>query len=409
VSGATGTTADADRSRADGSGRTVLVAGGGTAGHVFPALAVARELQHLAPDVRPVFVGVRDRLEADLVPAAGFEIHYIDAVAIPRRVSPRLLRVPFALRSAVRACEQIAAEQGAVGVVTFGGYVAFPVTRAAARARLPLVIHEQNAAPGLANRIAARWADRVAVTVPGSVHRFPRAATCAVTGNPVREEVLDLALAHGRDRDRDGDRDGERGRARERFGLEPHLPTLLVFGGSQGARRINRAVVAATPRWASGRIQILHAAGRMQLAETAAAWDRARRAAPDGPPARVVDFIDSMADAYAAADVVVCRAGATSIAELTVLGIPSVLVPYPHATGDHQTLNAEALRRAGGAVLVPDDELDGPALVAAVEPLLTDPERHRAAANAARAFGRPDAAANVARLLLELLPPAPEA
>jgi UDP-N-acetylglucosamine--N-acetylmuramyl-(pentapeptide) pyrophosphoryl-undecaprenol N-acetylglucosamine transferase len=372
--------------------RRVLVAGGGTAGHVFPALAVARALTSLAPDVEPVFVGVPDRLEADLVPAAGFRIHHVDAVAVPRRLSPKLFRLPGAVRAAVQRCEEIAVEEEALGVVTFGGYVSFPVSWAASRRGLPLVIHEQNAVPGLANRVSARWADRIAVTVPGSADRFRHAERTAVTGNPVREEVLEL------------DRAARREAARERFGLRPDLPTLLVFGGSQGARRLNSAVVDAQSRWRTDRLQVLHAAGRGLFAESAAAWERARSSAPGGPPSRVVDFIDGMSDAYAAADVVVCRAGATSIAELTVLGVPAVLVPYPHATGDHQTRNAEALANAGGAVMVPDDELDGARLVAAVEPLLTDPDRHGAVAAAARAFGRPDAAANVARLLIDLLP-----
>ncbi|WP_052667696.1 undecaprenyldiphospho-muramoylpentapeptide beta-N-acetylglucosaminyltransferase [Nitriliruptor alkaliphilus] len=372
--------------------RRVLVAGGGTAGHVFPALAVARALTVLDPGIEPVFVGVPDRLEADLVPAAGFRIHHVDAVAVPRRISTKLLRLPGAVRSAVRRCEEIVEEEGALGVVTFGGYVSFPVSWAAARRDLPLVIHEQNAVPGLANRVSSRWADRIAVTVPGSADRFRRAERAAVTGNPVRQEVLEL------------DRAARRAAARERFGLQPDLPTLLVFGGSQGARQLNRAIVDALARWRTDRLQVLHAAGRSLFAESAAAWERARASAGGGPTSRLVDFIDDMSDAYAAADVVVCRAGATSIAELTVLGVPAVLVPYPHATGDHQTRNAEALANAGGAVMVSDDELDGASLVAAVEPLLTDPERHAAVAAAARAFGRPDAATNVARLLLDLLP-----
>lgn len=371
--------------------RRVLVAGGGTAGHVFPALAVARALTDLAPDVEPVFVGVPDRLEADLVPAAGFRLHHVDAVAVPRRLSPKLLRLPGALRAAVRRCEAVIDEEAVLGVVTFGGYVSFPASRAATRRDLPLVIHEQNAVPGLANRVAARWADRIAVTVPGSADGFRRAERAAVTGNPVRDEVLTL------------DRDARRVEARERFGLRPDLPTVLVFGGSQGARQLNRAIIDAQGRWSTDRLQVLHAAGRNLFVESAAAWERAR-AAVGGPHSRLVDFIETMADAYAAADVVVCRAGATSIAELTVLGIPAVLVPYPHATGDHQSRNAEALARAGGAVMVPDAELDGARLVAAVEPLLTDPARHGAVASAARAFGRPDAATNVARLLLDLLP-----
>ncbi|MEX1177555.1 MAG: undecaprenyldiphospho-muramoylpentapeptide beta-N-acetylglucosaminyltransferase [Nitriliruptor sp.] len=372
--------------------RRVLIAGGGTAGHVFPAIAVARELTVLAPDIEPVFVGVADRLEAELVPAAGFRLHHVEAVAIPRKLSPALLRVPGGVRAAVRRCEAIAEEEQAEGVVTFGGYVSFPVSWAASRRGLPLVIHEQNAVPGLANRVASRWADRIAVTVPGSADRFRHAERTAVTGNPVRDEVLGLDLAARRDA------------ARERFGLDADRPTVLVFGGSQGARRINQAVVGAHGRWASGDVQVLHAAGHRLVEETAAAWERVHANTPDGPPVRVVDFIDSMADAYAAADVVVCRAGATTIAELTVLGIPAVLIPYPHATGDHQARNAEALAAAGGAVVIPDEELDADSLVAAAEPLLHDPERHRTVAAAARAFGRPDAAANVARLLLDLLP-----
>ncbi len=369
----------------------VIVAGGGTAGHVFPAVAVASELVRLAPDVEPHFVGVADRLEARLVPDAGFSLHLIEAVAIPRRLAPSLVRVPAGLRSAVRGCEQLITELDARAVVTFGGYVAFPVDRAATRRSVPLVIHEQNAVPGLANRVASRWAQRVAVTFPGSADRFHHPERAAVTGNPVREDILAL------------DRDRIRRGARERFGLDPDRPTVLVFGGSQGARSLNRAALHAHGRWGRDDVQVLHAAGRALYAECATAWEQAR-ATRNGPRVRLVDFIEGMADAYAAADVVVCRAGATSIAELTVLGLPAVLVPYPHATGDHQTLNAEALGATGGATVIADGELDGPSLVAAVEPLLSDPERHATMAAASRAFGRRDAAANVARLVLEQLP-----
>lgn len=364
----------------------ILVAGGGTAGHVFPAVAVARELQRLA-DVEPVFVGVDDRLEATLVPAAGFELRTIRAVPVPRRPSPALLRVPAAVRAAVRACERLLDDVDARAVVAFGGYVAFPASWAAGRRGLPLVLHEQNAVPGLANRVASRWATHIALSFPGSFHRFRRSERCAVTGNPVREEVLTL------------DRDRWRAGARERLGLEPDRPTLLVFGGSQGARSLNRAVVASYPRWGDADVQILHAAGRALYGETATAWEQARAAA-SGPRVRLVDFIEDMSDAYAAADVVMCRSGATSIAELTALGLPSVLIPYPHATGDHQRHNAEALERIGAARVIADHELDGNRLVEVVRPLLTDRGQHGEMTAAARAFGRPDAATNVARLVL---------
>lgn len=371
--------------------RTILFAGGGTAGHVFPAIAVAHELRALA-DVEPVFVGVDDRLEARLVPEAGFRLHHIEAVSIPRRPSPALLKVPGALRAGVRACLALIEQERAVAAVTFGGYVSFPLDRASWRAQLPLVIHEQNSIPGLTNRIAARWADRVAVTFPGSAERFRRPERCAVTGNPVRSDVLAL------------DRGARRAEARTGFGLDPDLPTLLVFGGSQGARSLNRAIIGAQRLWGDTRLQILHAAGRGGHAEAESDWERCR-AAGVGPRVVLVDFIEDMAAAYAASDVVVCRAGATSIAELTVLGLPSLLVPYPHATADHQTENARALERTGGTTVIEDERLQADRLVAAVRPLLDDAACYADMARASEAFGRRDAATNVARLVLGLLDP----
>lgn len=373
------------------SARTVLLAGGGTAGHVFPAVAVAHALAAADDRLRPVFVGTRDRLEGRLVPEAGFDLHHIDVLPIPRSLSPAIVKVPLALRGAVRECARVIDDTGAVASVTFGGYVSFPLARATYRRHLPLVLHEQNSVPGLANRVAARWADRVAVTFPGSADRFPYPERVAVTGNPVRREILEL------------DPTAARARSLAHFGLADDRATVLVFGGSQGAQSLNRAAVQSYPRWRHpDRLQILHSAGRALHAEAAAGWERARNTTADGPLVRCVDFIDDMAAAYAVADVVVCRAGATSIAELTVLGKPAVLVPYPHATGDHQRHNARALEQAGGAVVVLDHELDAAALVAAAEPL-RDAEVHARTSAASRAFGRRDAAENVVRLVLGLV------
>lgn len=367
----------------------ILFAGGGTAGHVFPALAVARALTELAPDVEPVFVGTEDRLEDRLVPAAGFRIHHVAALPLPRRLSPSLLKVPGGLRAAVKRCRQIISEEQAVAAATFGGYVSFPVSRAAHTVDLPLVIHEQNSVPGLANRFAGRWASRIAVTFPGSAERFPHPDKVVVTGNPVRDEMLSLDL------------DARRADARAAFGLDPDIPTLLVFGGSQGARSLNRAIVKAHGLWsAPEQLQVLHAAGGALHGEAAAAWERAR-SQTSGPRVRCVDFIEDMGAAYAAADIVVCRAGATSIAELTALGRPSVLVPYPHATRDHQMHNARALAQVGGAQVIEDAELTGRRLVDAVEPWIADATARTNAARAARVFGRRDAAVQVARLVLD--------
>ncbi len=372
--------------------RTVLVAGGGTAGHVFPALAVAERLTELAPDVVPLFVGTRDRLEGRLVPAAGHELHHIDVLPLPRRPTPALLKVPGALRRAIRDVERLSIERDVVGAITFGGYVSLPVAWAMARRHLPLVVHEQNAIPGLANKLAARWADRIAVSFPGSIHRFRQQERVAITGNPVRQRLLGLDLA------------AMRTEAREHFRLNPDLPTLLAFGGSQGSRTINRAVAGSLEHWRRPQeIQILHSSGRALYDETAQLLERARRNAREVPKLRLVDFIDEMELAFAAADAVVSRAGATSIAELTVLGLPALLVPYPHATADHQLHNARALEAVGGGRVVEDKDLTGKRIAEVIEPWLVDPEAGARTAAAARAFGRPDAADNVARLLLDEL------
>lgn len=373
--------------------RTVAVAGGGTAGHVFPSLAVADALE-ADGDLVTLFVGTRDRLEGRLVPAAGHRFEHVDAIPLPRRLSPRLAALPIALRRAIRQCTTLFEAEEVVGVVTFGGFVSFPVNQAARRLGLPLVIHEQNSIPGVANRFASRWADRVAVTYPGSADSFRHPERAAVTGNPVRPEML---AATGADS----------AAARERFGLRPDVPTLLVFGGSQGARTLNRAVVESAPYWDDLELQILHAAGAALHREAAADWERARRGhAHLG--VRCLDFIDDMAAAYAAADVVVCRAGATSIAELTVQGKPAILVPYPHATADHQRHNAEALTSVGGARMILDEDLTGERLAETVRPLFEDPELLARLVASSRSFGRADAAEAVARLLRELLPESSE-
>lgn len=376
---------------------TVLFAGGGTAGHVFPALAVARELTRQRPDLQPVFIGTRQRLEGQLVPAAGYELHHIDVLPLPRRVSLGLFKVPGALRSATARCVAIARDLDAAAAVTFGGYVSFPLDWACARLQLPLVVHEQNSIPGLANRFASRWADRVAVSFPGSADRFPRPERTAVTGNPVREELLEL--------DRTPETVAD---ARRHFGLAPATTTLLVFGGSQGARTINEALIGSYTLWDDpAGLQILHAAGAQLHGESASGWER-QRARGEGPLNRCLDFIDDMRLAYLAADIVVCRAGATSIAELTALGLPAVLVPYPHATRDHQLHNARSLAMAGAAQVVPDEELTATRLVAAVEPWLADPAERGRVAQASAAFGRREAAENVVHLVLEQLDRAPE-
>jgi len=374
----------------------VLLVGGGTAGHVLPAVATAEALRRLRPDLRIAFAGRADSLEERLFAATGERFLPLAAVALPRRPSPALLTVGPRLQRAVRHARRILVQEQVRTVASFGGYVALPVALAARR-RVPLLLHEQNSRPGVANRLAARFADRIALTFPSSVDglggaaRDPSARRVRITGNPVRSGLVATAGV------------GPRAAARGRLGLAPDRRTVLVFGGSQGARSINRAVAAAAADWRAADLQVLHVTGPHGHDQAAAWW---REAGVDldasEPTVRIVPYLDDMADAYAAADVVVARAGATTIAELSVVGLPAVLVPYPHATGDHQRTNAEALVRVGAARMLDDAALAPAVVVEAVRAIVADPARHAAMATAARAWARPDAAAAVAALLLEL-------
>jgi UDP-N-acetylglucosamine--N-acetylmuramyl-(pentapeptide) pyrophosphoryl-undecaprenol N-acetylglucosamine transferase len=365
----------------------VLLAGGGTGGHVYPSLAVAAALRDAAPGLEIEFIGTERGLEARAVPEAGWPLTTVEARPLARKASLGTLKLPLVLARATGHVSRRIRDGDVRAALVFGGYTSVPLALAAWRTRTPLIVHEQNSVPGLANRLAARWARAAAATFPGSVERFPHPDRVVVTGNPVRPGFSAEA------------RDAGREAGLTAFGLEADRRTLLAFGGSQGARRINEALVDAVARWTHPeRLQILHVTGRGGAEAARAAWERVDAGAL---LVRCVDFVDRMELAYAAADVVLCRSGASTLAELTICGLPSVLVPYPHATDDHQTVNARDLAAAGGAVVVADADLDGSTLARACEPLLLDEERHAAAAAAARRFARPDAAAAVAALVLD--------
>lgn len=364
----------------------VLIAGGGTGGHVFPSLAVAAALRDAGIDVE--FVGTARGLESRLVPEAGWTLHTIEARPLARQLSLATVRLPLIVLRATRQVVTLITQRDVAAACVFGGYTSVPLALAARRTGIPLVVHEQNAIPGLANRLAAQWAEAIAVSVPGSGDRFRDPDRVALTGNPVRPGFADVDLAAARPA------------ALAALELVPDRRTLLVFGGSQGARRLNDAIIGSLGMWAQPEhLQILHIAGRGDHERSRAEWDRALAGhGADSPLVRCHEFLTDMPAAYAAADVVACRAGATTIAELTVLGLPSVLVPYPHATDDHQTANARALADAGAARLVPDGWLAPRSLVATSEPWLTDDDARAAAAAAAKSLGRPDAAERVAQL-----------
>jgi UDP-N-acetylglucosamine--N-acetylmuramyl-(pentapeptide) pyrophosphoryl-undecaprenol N-acetylglucosamine transferase len=361
-----------------------LVAGGGTAGHVMPALAVARALvERGRPPSAVHMVGSARGLEAKLVPASGFPATFLPGRGIERRISLQNVKAVFGL---VRACLQAWRLMGRLKprvVVSVGGYASVPCGLAAVVRRVPIVVAEQNAAPGAANRLVGRFAKACAVSFEGTP--LPRAV---VTGNPVRPEVAAIDRAH----------DAEA--ARHKLDVYQGRKMVLIFGGSLGALRINRAVLSAVQRWASRTdLHVRHIVGRRDWEEIAAGGSPV----PPGVPLRyqAVEYDDDMPTSLAAADLVVCRAGSSTCFELLAAGLPSVLVPSPNVTADHQNANARHMVRVGAAAVVPDAELDGPRLVAEVDALLGDPARLGAMAVAARRAARPHAARDIAALAVE--------
>lgn len=364
---------------------SVLLAGGGSAGHVNPLLATADALHRRMPDARLTVLGTREGLEAELVPARGYELRTIEKVPFPRRPGRAVLAFPRRLRGATEEVRRIVAEVGADVVVGFGGYVSGPAYLAARRAGVPVVIHEQNARPGFANRLGARFTRHVAVTFPGT--RLPHAR---VVGLPLRREVADL------------DRQALRAEGLEHFGLVDGHPTLLVFGGSLGALRLNQAFSGAATDLAEAGVQVLHITGAGKELDV-----------PSDPevPYRAVAYTDRMDLAYAVADLAVCRAGAGTVCELSAVGLPAVYVPLPIGNGE-QRLNAAAVVAAGGGLLVDDAEVTPTWVRETVIPLVTDRGRLELMGREAAVMGHRDADETLVDMVVRAAagdpPPSPE-
>lgn len=375
--------------------RSVLLAGGGTAGHVNPLLAVAEELRRRDPAVRLTVLGTSSGLEARLVPERGLPLALVPRVPLPRRPSSDVLRLPGRLREAVRAAGDAIDASGAQVVVGFGGYVSTPAYLAARSRAVPVVVHEQNARPGLANRLGARWAAAVAVTFPGT--ELPDAL---VTGLPLRPEIATLIA------DRERDPAGTRAAAAQRLGLDPALPTLVVTGGSLGAVSVNTAVASVAGDLLAAGVQVLHSTG----AGKAEAVRGALAGVTGAERYHVREYVDEMQLALACADVVLGRSGAGTVSEIAALGLPAVYVPLPIGNGE-QRLNAAPVAAAGGGLVVADDELTPGWLRENLLPLLVGPaarsERERMSA-AAASVGVRDAAARVADLVEVHLPAVPD-
>jgi undecaprenyldiphospho-muramoylpentapeptide beta-N-acetylglucosaminyltransferase len=359
-----------------------VIAGGGTGGHVVPAIAIGRALVQLGHDPSTLlFVGSRRGIEVRMVPAAGFDLVALPGRGIARRVNfTNVASLAGLVAGSLRAMAVIGRARPAV-VVVVGGYASVPAALAAIIMGVPVVVSEQNAVPGLANRLAGRFAKACAVAFPGTP--LPRAVD---TGNPVRAEIAGLERS-----------DPARVEARRELGIAPQATVVAVVGGSLGARRINEAALALAQSWKSrSGVSIYHVVGERDWAEISA---RPVESEVGGLQYKRVRFEDRMDLLLCAADIFVSRAGATTVAELTAAGVASLLVPLGGSPGDHQSHNARVLSDAGAAVTLADSELDARTLAERLGGLLSDRSRLDEMAAAARALGRPDAALAVARLV----------
>ncbi len=348
---------------------TVIFAGGGTGGHIIPALAVAREVR--ARGHRAIFLGTRSGMEAKLVPAEGFEIRFIEISGFQgsgwKKQSKTVFQLPGSVLASIGYLKQLAADI----VFSMGGYVAGPVMMAAILRRVPVVVMEPNAMPGLTSRKMGRWVAKALLSFP-EAEPFFRRGTTEVTGRPVRKEFFEVP-----------------------FKPRGEQITVLITGGSQGSRTLNQAAQDAWPKLKAANIRVIHQAGAKPAAEIAEAF------ATSGVEGRVVPFLDDMVEAFREADLVVARSGGT-VAELAAAGKPSILVPFPFAADDHQLRNAQAFERVGAARLVLDKDLTGDRLVKEILALTKSPDTLETMAKAAKALARPGAAERAAQVLEEV-------
>ncbi len=365
---------------------SVVVAGGGTAGHIEPAMAVADAIRALDPSAVVTALGTERGLETTLVPERGYPLELIPPVPLPRKPTMDLLRLPGRIRRSVAATRDVLDRTNADVIVGFGGYVALPAYLAAGsglfgrRRKVPIVIHEANASAGIANKIGARRARRVLAAVAGSGVAARGRKDAEIVGIPVRSSITEL------------DRAALRAKAREHFGLPAEGPVLLVFGGSQGARSLNEAVSGAAPQLATAGISVLHAYGPKNSVEV------------DSDPAApyvAVPYLTRMDLAYSAADAVICRSGAMTVAEVSAVGLPAIYVPLPHGNGE-QELNARPVVAAGGGMLVADADLTPQFVADTVVPLLGDRARLDEMSRDAAGAGHRSAAAAVAQIVVDV-------
>lgn len=368
----------------------LLVTGGGTGGHVYPALAIAGLLKQRDPASEVLYVGTSTGLESRVVPGEGYPFREIVAVKWPRKLGPGTLPALGAIIRGYRQGVEIIREFKPQAVFATGGYVSVPLSLAAVRTGVPVFLHEQNAVPGLANRLLSRWAKAVFTTFPVPDGVFPKAARLMHTGLPVRREVLETSRQEGL----------------HFFGLDDHRPVLLVTGGSRGAHAINQVMLQVYRMAARGEtdwpeLQVIHLTGKEEYQDFLQQMTGLGISEENFGKIVIVPYLEEMHYALAAADLMIGRAGAATLAEVTVKGIPAILIPYPFATGDHQYHNARLLAEQGAAVLIKEQELSATLIAQKIEKILTDNELRLRMGSRMKEQGRPEAGRQILREIIQ--------
>ena len=358
----------------------VVFAGGGTGGHLYPAIALAEAFQKRDIEFSCVFIGTTYGIEARVLPQLGYTLHLIWMRGLLRKLTLSNLLFPIRLLVSTMQCVRLFGRFKPHIVIGTGGYVSGPALMAARGRKIPHVMQEQNSFPGLATRTSSKKAAAIFLTFEESRKFFPKSANLRVVGNPVRGSLQKAT----------------REEAMREWNLNAKSTTLFVFGGSQGARRINQIVLEILPKLREIKsLQILWATGP-------ASFDQIKNQCKDYPPVHLVPYIDKMSLAYAAADFVICRSGASTLAELALCGLPSILIPFPYATADHQTFNAAAVQSAGAAIVIPEKELNDKALLKKIHELMDSPRQRRKMAAAAKSLAKPRAADDIVDFCLSL-------
>lgn len=363
----------------------IIISGGGTGGHIYPALAIVKQLERLANPAEILFVGTQEGLEADIVPKAGYRLQTIHVGGLERQLSWRNVQTLLRTVGGVWQSRSILREFHPDIVIGTGGYVCGPVLLMASLLKIPTLIQEQNAIPGVTNRILARFVDKIAVGYAEAIPRFAAARKTVVTGNPIRADVMEITREQGQ----------------RELGLAADKLTILVSGGSRGAQSINKATVAAAQALAQRPgIQLLHVTGKSDYNNVVGLYNQIGIEPEKNGNINIRPYLYNMPHALAAADFAVFRAGAIGLAELTARGIPAVLVPYPYAAENHQEHNARVLEANGAAVVIRDADLNGERLLNVIENVLANPQKRRAMAQASKNMGRPQAAERIAELAI---------